>query len=76
MAVDLAAWMRAHLTDRGESQRQFAARVGVAPNTVKDWLRGAQPTWDNCQAIASALDADVVEVWELAGYAQQTEPAG
>ena len=75
MAVDLAAWMRAHLTDRGESQRQFAARVGVAPNTVKDWLRGAQPTWDNCQAIASALETDVVEVWELAGYAQHAEPA-
>jgi SOS-response transcriptional repressor LexA len=58
------------LIERGESQRQFAARAGVAPNTVKDWLRGAQPTWDNCQAIASALDADVFEVWELAGYAQ------
>jgi transcriptional regulator with XRE-family HTH domain len=75
MAVDLAAWMRAHLSERGESQRQFAARVGVAPNTVKDWLRGAQPTWGNCQAIASALETDVVEVWELAGYAQHADPA-
>lgn len=75
MAVDLAAWMRARLQERGESQRQFAARVGVAPNTVKDWLRGAQPTWDNCQSIAAALEADVVEVWELAGYAQATPPA-
>ncbi|MDA0352546.1 MAG: helix-turn-helix domain-containing protein [Chloroflexi bacterium] len=75
MAENLAAWMRARLQERGESQRQFSARVGVAPNTVKDWLRGAQPTWDNCQAIAAALDADVVEVWELAGYAQRALPA-
>jgi len=74
MAVDLAAWMRTRLQERGESQRQFAARVGVAPNTVKDWLRGAQPTWDNCQSIAAALEADVVEVWDLAGYAQAALP--
>lgn len=74
MTGDLAAWMRARLQTRGESQRQFAARAGVAPNTVKDWLRGAQPTWDNCQAIATALDADVVEVWELAGYSQPAAP--
>ncbi len=66
--------MRARLLERGESQRQFAGRVGVAPNTVKDWLRGAQPTWDNCQSIAAALEADVVEVWELAGYAQTARP--
>lgn len=74
MAVDLAAWIRAHLEGRRESQRQFAARAGVAPNTVKDWLRGAQPTWDNCQAIATAFDADVAEVWELAGYSQPAVP--
>jgi SOS-response transcriptional repressor LexA len=72
MAVDLAAWIRAQLEARSESQRQFAARADVAPNTVKDWLRGAQPTWDNCQAIASAFDAEVSEVWDLAGYSQAT----
>lgn len=70
MAGDLAAWMRSRLEARSESQRQFAARAGVAPNTVKDWLRGAQPTWDNCQAIALALEVDVVQVWERAGYAR------
>lgn len=76
MAADLAAWMRARLQERGESQRQFAARAGVAPNTVKDWLRGAQPTWDNCQAIATALEVDVVEVWDRAGYAQPAAAGG
>lgn len=70
MAGDLAAWMRARLRARDESQRQFAAHAGVAPNTVKDWLRGAQPTWDNCHAIATALEADVTEVWDLAGYSR------
>jgi SOS-response transcriptional repressor LexA len=68
MAIELAAWIRARLDERGESQRQFASRVGVAPNTVKDWLRGAQPTWENCHAIAVALDADAGEVSKLAGY--------
>ena len=74
MANDLAAWMRARLQARGESQRQFAARAGVAPNTVKDWLRGAQPTWDNCQAIAAALESDIADVWDLAGYAHPASP--
>ena len=68
MALEIAAWMRDHLEARRESQRSFAARVGVAPNTVKDWLRGAQPTWDNCHAIAQAFEADPIEIAELAGY--------
>lgn len=68
MALEFAAWLGDRLRQRGESQRAFAGRVGVAPNTVKDWLRGAQPTWDNCHAIAEALETDLLEVTELAGY--------
>ena len=75
MALEIAAWMRDQLQARNESQRSFAARVGVAPNTVKDWLRGAQPTWDNCHAIAQAFEADPIEVAELAGYPLPTRPS-
>jgi len=62
------AWLAGELAERGESRRSFARRIGVTDMTVTGWIRGAQPTWENCQRIASALDADAHTVRRLAGY--------
>ena len=68
MMQAFAEWLRAELRTRAMSQAELARAVHVSPNTVLNWMRGAQPGWENCQQIASALDADVSTVRRLAGY--------
>jgi transcriptional regulator with XRE-family HTH domain len=62
------AWLASELAGRGESRRSFARRVGVTDMTVTGWIRGAQPSWENCQRIAAALGIEPAAVRQLAGY--------
>lgn len=66
--MTFATWLRAQIKARDESQRSFARLVGFSPNAVKDWLRGTQPSWENCQKIADTLSVSVDRVRTLAGY--------
>ena len=61
-------WLLAQLRARHQSQRAFAARAEVSVNTVTGWIRGAQPSWENCQRIAAALGIEPAAVRQLAGY--------
>ena len=50
--------LRAALKTLGLGQRAFAARLGVAPNTVYRWMSGALPVPHYAEAFVQVLLAE------------------
>lgn len=61
-------WFNAALEERGMKVRQFAIYAHVSHTAVLNWTRGAQPSPENCDAIAKVLKVSPSRVRELAGY--------
>lgn len=67
-ALTFGEWLLDELDNRGLKQRQFAEKLGVAPQTVSQWVTNTNPpTRRSCMLIARALGFPLVEVEERAG---------
>lgn len=62
-------WMADRISERGVTQGQVAAYVGVEDSTVARWKSGSRrPTVQNCYSIAAYFRRPVREVLQLNDY--------
>lgn len=70
-------WLSQQMDERKLSLRDVADVTGVSPTSVRGWRTGfSQPSWENCQGLATALGMDVGAVRELAGYSGAAKEGG
>jgi transcriptional regulator with XRE-family HTH domain len=69
-AQRIGTYIRKHREARGLSQNKLAALSGVNQSTVIRIERGdfRQPNPETLQALVSALEVPLADVWSLAGY--------
>lgn len=66
--MTLAEWLTREMAERKLGDRQLAKDVHVSHTTIRQWKKGyTTPTYENCEALARALQADVKAVRRLAG---------
>ena len=69
MATALGDWLDGQMARRGWGLRPAADAIGKHYTTVRAWRLGhSRPSWEHCELIAAAFDADVDVVRRLAGY--------
>lgn len=62
-------WLADRISERGVTQGQVAAYVGVEDSTVARWKSGSRrPTVENCYSIAAYFRRPVQEVLQLNDY--------
>ncbi len=67
-------WLRSELDKRKWSIREAARNFGVSHPTISDIFNlDRQPSYETCAAIANTLSIPPIEIWKLAGLANDKE---
>lgn len=67
-SITFGEWLLDELDRRELKQREFAEMLGVAPQTVSQWVTNTNPpTRRSCMLIARGLNVPLTEVEERAG---------
>jgi transcriptional regulator with XRE-family HTH domain len=69
-------WLRERLSDAGITPPQLAARLGIAPKRVYDWIRGdGSPNDENARLIAEQIGVSETELRRRFGLYVSPEAA-